>query len=121
MFRRLRTSYNAVSMIFKNPTVMDTEKIAISSLYGGAVIGGGIGIYIGYKNSRWLSYSDCLIYTTVGAMTGGYFGMVAVISLPITLPTVIATTVFRLADDVLCKNDQNVLQNIQMNIKDLFD
>jgi hypothetical protein len=101
-------------------------EIAAATVWTGTICGVGSGSCLGYNYSRSLPYSECLAETIFGAFSGGYFGFIAAITLPITLPVVVCTTVVRLADDILYKQDQNaygklVFKNIKMNIEDIFD
>ena len=101
-------------------------EVAQATLLTGTFCGFGSGIYRGHNEYRSLSYLDALPETIGCAFFGGYVGFIAAITLPITLPVAVCTTVLRVADDVLYKNDHNsyeivLYKNIKMNIEDIFD
>ena len=101
-------------------------EIAKKTILTGTFCGMGSGFYKGYDKSRSLPYADSLVETIGGATVGAWVGFMVSITLPITLPIAICTTVFRLADDVLYKQDKNapgvlLFKNIKMNIEDIFD
>lgn len=101
-------------------------EVAQATILTGTFCGVGYGFFRGCNESRSLPYSDALTNTIGSSFFGGYVGFLAAITLPITLPVAVCTTVFRVADDVLYKKNLNsyeivLYKNIKMNIEDIFD
>lgn len=100
--------------------------IVEKTLLGGTFCGSGYGFYRSYVESRDLPYSESIVNTIGGAFFGGYIGLLAAVTLPITLPVAVCTTTFRVADDIIHKKNHNsyeivLYKNLKMNIEDIFD
>jgi hypothetical protein len=83
---------------FKIFIVKNQNTIKHTSVGGSMLIGSGIGGYYSYTESRKYLYSECIFNTTLGTLVGAYFGLITMVTLPITLPVVTSVTILRYFD-----------------------